>query len=443
MGVKMKKKIILSLFLIGAFLFPHFLQAQQWQQVGLEGRWVHILAIDPADESILYAGCVAREKDGGLYRSTNGGATWESLLDEVVWDLDFNPQNPTVLYVCSDRVLKSIDKGETWFYADSGTFDAERAAGMFGHLVINPNQPDMLLVSQTYGLTLRTSVTYRSEDGGKSWKSLEYPLYGVSPITLDPFCDNTIYAAGRHTGFIYKSIDFGKTWEQWLTPVSSEDYATNIEIVSIDSVVFYIITWSISGFYISQDGGVTWEQKNEGLPKSSIITHVCLVDSAFYISRHKFYSNESGVFKSSVSDIHWELVGNYEEFQGAIVGPLLYSIHFDKLFAGTGNGIFCYDLPVSVETFFKKGLQSFSLKQNYPNPFNNNTVIEYELKKIGSVILDIYDINGKLIKSIVNDRKSPGIYKVIFSSKQLASGVYFYQLKTDSFSETMKLLLIK
>jgi len=434
-------KIILLLFLIGAFLFPHSLQAQQWQQVGLEGQWVHVLIVDPADRSILYAGCVAREKDGGLYRSTDGGTTWELLLNEDVWDFDIHPQDPNIFYVCSDRVLKSMNKGETWFYADSGTVDAEHAAGMFGPLVINPNNPQMLLVSQAYGLTIRTSLMYKSENAGKSWHKLASPPHGASALAVDPFCDNTVYAGDRATDYVYKSTDFGETWESW--QYAGTGHANDIKIVSIDSAVVHIVVRSNSGFYISRDGGTTWEQKNEGLPQSSKITHVCLVDSDFYISIHKFYSNETGVFKSHVSDIHWELVGNYEEFQGVIVGPLLYSTHFDKLFAGTGNGLFCYDLSVEVETEVKQSPQSFSLKQNYPNPFNNNTVIEYELKKTAHVILDIYDINGTWIKSLVNDRKSQGVYKVMFSSQRLGSGVYFCQLKTDSFSETRKLLLIK
>jgi photosystem II stability/assembly factor-like uncharacterized protein len=437
----MKKIFLLSLLIYVCF-FPQLLHSQQWQYVGLEGRRITILASDPADESILYAGCLTQENEGGLYRSTDGGATWNSLLKECVWDIDFHPQNPDIMYVCSDRVLKSMDKGETWFYADSGTVDAERANGMFGPLVINPNLPDMLLVSQTYGLTLRTLVTYKSEDGGKSWKSLEYPLV---PMAVDPFCENTVYASGS-TGYVYKSTDFGETWEQWQYVGPDAGSATDIKIISIDSVVFHIIARGATGFYITQDGGATWEQKNDGLPKGSIINHVCVVDSTFYISSFKFPSSnkiESGVFKSRLSDIHWELVGISEDFQGAIVGPLLYSTHFYKLFAGTGNGIICYDLSVSVETFSKKSPHSFSLKQNYPNPFNNNTVIEYELKKTAHVILDIYDINGTWIKSLVNDRKGPGIYKVMFSSQRLGSGVYFCQLKTDSFSETRKLLLIK
>jgi len=86
---------------------------------------------------------------------------------------------------------------------------------MFEHLVINPKQPDMLLVSQTYGLTLRTSIMYKSENGGNSWKKLEYPPYKVSALAIDPLCENTVYAGDGATRWVYKSTDFGDIWEQW------------------------------------------------------------------------------------------------------------------------------------------------------------------------------------------------------------------------------------
>ncbi|NOY60861.1 MAG: T9SS type A sorting domain-containing protein [Calditrichaeota bacterium] len=440
-----RKRIFLSISLLGVFLFPYFLQAQQWQPVGLEGQWVHVLAIDPVDANIFYAGCVARDKEGGLYRSTNGGATWESLLNEDVWDFDFNPQNPDIIYVCSGRIFKSIDKGNTWSYADSGTVNAERAAGMFGPLAINPNQPDMLLVSQTYGLTLRTSIMYKTENAGRSWRRLASPPYGASALAVDPFCDNTVYAGDKAADYVaYRSKDFGETWEQWQDVGPHAYHVHDIKIVSIDSVVFHIIARGGAGIYISQDGGKTWEQKNEGLPEGSIITQVCLVDSTFYTSTFEFFDpGKSAVYKSSIDLIDWTPVGSFDAFQLVSIRALLYSEYYNKLFAGTSKGIFCYDLPVSVKIVSKQKPQSFSLKQNYPNPFNNNTVIEYELRIPAQVILDIYDINGKLIKRLVNDRKAIGIYRAIFSSKQLGSGVYFYRLKTDSFSETRKLLLVK
>jgi len=440
----MINKIIFPLFLIGAFLFPHSLQAQQWQQVGLEGQWVHVLVVDPEDKSILYAGCVATDKKGGLYRSADGGATWELLLNEDVWDFDIDPQNPNIFYVCSDRLLKSINKGETWFYADSETFNAEHAAGRFGPLAINPNQPDMLLVAQTYGLTLRISVMYKTESGGESWHKLAPPPFGALALAAAPFYDNTVYAGDNDTEYVYKSTDFGESWEIWQDAGPNTDRAYDIKIVSIDSVVFHIIARGMAGIYISKDGGITWKKKNAGLPEGNRITRLCPVDSTFYVSMYRVLNpGQSAVYKNSASFLHWTPVGNLDSFQIKSIRALYYSKYYAKLFAGTSNGIFRYDFPVSVKTGSRQSPHLFSLKQNYPNPFNNSTVIEYELEKKAHVLLDIFDIRGKRIMNIVNNREEPGIHRVIFSSRQLASGIYFYRLKTDSFSETRKLLLIK
>jgi len=83
------------------------------------------------------------------------------------------------------------------------------------------------------------------------------------------------------------------------------------------------------------------------------------------------------------------------------------------------------------------------LKQNYPNPFNPTTNIKYQIANKKLVILKIYDILGKEIETLVNERQSPGVYEVTFDGSALSSGVYFYKLTADNYSETKKLVLIK
>ncbi|MEW6193676.1 MAG: T9SS type A sorting domain-containing protein [Bacteroidota bacterium] len=93
----------------------------------------------------------------------------------------------------------------------------------------------------------------------------------------------------------------------------------------------------------------------------------------------------------------------------------------------------------------------FQLYQNYPNPFNPSTTIEYSIPDVETlhgaslqnVTLKIYDILGREVTTLVNQKQSPGNYKIIFDGKNLSSGVYFYQLITNNFSQTRKMLLIK
>ena len=85
----------------------------------------------------------------------------------------------------------------------------------------------------------------------------------------------------------------------------------------------------------------------------------------------------------------------------------------------------------------------FSLYQNFPNPFNPVTNIRFSLVRAGDVSLTIYDVTGREVSTLLNERKAPGDYVVSFSGSGLASGIYFYSLTAGGFRETRKMMLIK
>jgi carboxypeptidase T len=85
----------------------------------------------------------------------------------------------------------------------------------------------------------------------------------------------------------------------------------------------------------------------------------------------------------------------------------------------------------------------YVLEQNYPNPFNPSTNIRYEIPKICFVKLIVFDALGREIETLVNEKQSPGIYDAIFNAGQYPSGVYFYRLTADGYSDTKKMILIK
>jgi len=89
-------------------------------------------------------------------------------------------------------------------------------------------------------------------------------------------------------------------------------------------------------------------------------------------------------------------------------------------------------------------VESYSLSQNYPNPFNPSTNINFSILNSGTVSLKVFDILGNEISTIVNNEKlTAGTYKVDFNGSFLASGIYYYTLKTENFINTKKMLLIK
>ena len=92
----------------------------------------------------------------------------------------------------------------------------------------------------------------------------------------------------------------------------------------------------------------------------------------------------------------------------------------------------------------------FSLKQNYPNPFNPSTSIEYIIPegKSGHVRIDVYDLRGGLVKTLVEQAVQPGIYSTVWDGrdefgKQVSSGIYMYRLRAGNVVKSNKMMLMK
>ena len=100
------------------------------------------------------------------------------------------------------------------------------------------------------------------------------------------------------------------------------------------------------------------------------------------------------------------------------------------------------DITVSLENDIGVS-PSFYLSQNFPNPFNPITTIRYQLPVAGNVTLKLFGTLGNEIATLVNEDKSMGKYRITFFAGNLPSGIYFYQLKTENFTETKKMILIK
>jgi hypothetical protein len=86
---------------------------------------------------------------------------------------------------------------------------------------------------------------------------------------------------------------------------------------------------------------------------------------------------------------------------------------------------------------------SYQLQQNYPNPFNPSTTIKYQLPKSSAVRLSVFDMLGREVAVLVNERREAGVYEVRFEGSALSSGVYFYRLQAGDFIQSKKLMILK
>ena len=87
--------------------------------------------------------------------------------------------------------------------------------------------------------------------------------------------------------------------------------------------------------------------------------------------------------------------------------------------------------------------REFSLSQNYPNPFNPQTSIKYALPRDSHVTIEIFDLLGRKVTTLVNEDKEAGVHEVIWNSGGTASGIYFYRMQAGDYSRTNKMLLLR
>jgi len=99
--------------------------------------------------------------------------------------------------------------------------------------------------------------------------------------------------------------------------------------------------------------------------------------------------------------------------------------------------------PVAVESSPENLPKEFRLDQNYPNPFNPSTTIRFALPQAEPVTLKIFDMHGREVATLINEKMPVGEHSVNFDGQKLASGIYFYQLRAGAFVQKRKFALVK
>jgi hypothetical protein len=165
-----------------------------------------------------------------------------------------------------------------------------------------------------------------------------------------------------------------------------------------------------------QDGSITF-YKNEGTASSP--NFVFQTNEFKNIINHQ---NSCPEFVDIDNDNDLDL------FIGNVKGGIFYYQNDD--FSGISNNI-------------TASPDNFVLYQNYPNPFNPATNLEFGISNLGFVSLKIYDVLGNEVTTLVNENLNPGTYKYTFDGSGLSSGVYFYKLTSDSYSDIKRMILLK
>lgn len=257
------------------------LEQLEWRSIGpanMGGRTTDVEGV-PGDPSLVYVAAAS----GGLWKTTNGGVTWKPIFDRQntisIGDIAIDPTNPDVIWVGTgeantrnsvsfgDGIYRSRDGGKTWEHL--GLKDSERIS----RILINPQNPDVVYVGalgHAFGPNQERGV-FMTTDGGKSWQKTLYidAQHGVSDMDIDPVNPNIVYAAmwhferkpwtfrsGSDKGGVYKSVDGGRSWNRLTNGLPRTIGRIGIKVAPSNPNVVYVITEASEGtLYRSDDRG--------------------------------------------------------------------------------------------------------------------------------------------------------------------------------------------
>lgn len=286
----------------------------------------------------------------------------------------------------------------------------------------------------------------RSTDGGNSW--LENDIF----VTEQPGgWDITISNLFRCNGFPVSACD-----------ISNGPYRGNIYINWSDqrNGMNDCDVW----FIRSTDGGNTWGQVkrvNNDPPGKQQFYNWMTIDQVTGYIYVIFYDQRSMPLLSANVYLARSTDGG-ETFENIKINNSPVSLYYglyDYIGVSAYNGkvrpVWMGNnfsiITAIVDSFYNIGINTistdipkdFDLKQNYPNPFNPETTIEFNIAELSFVRIIIFDITGREIEKLANQKLSAGRYETYWNAEEYPSGVYFYKLETEKYTETKRMVLIK
>ncbi|UCD36913.1 MAG: T9SS type A sorting domain-containing protein [Fidelibacterota bacterium] len=263
---------------------------------------------------------------------------------------------------------------------------------------------------------------------------------------------------------ILQGAGFKEMWRIWWGGDPSEGMTLVVRAAALDTGTYdrdldiYILTGVGEERFITADNGTRVSLNRSAsetfiTPMNTTEWHIYRITAR--VDQFELYIDEDSISYLAAQGISTtEKYFRFGDGGSALHGALYDWIAWDTTGAyAPGRGTPLPDsltglTPISSVEDERLYPEQFELSQNYPNPFNPTTEIQFTLREAAPVRLDIYDLTGRLVNTLIDEKKQPGTYHVVWEGQdlhgnQLHSGVYFYSLVTDNHKATRKMLLLK
>ena len=441
----MKTQLIFVLVLAAVLAMSASEASAQWYKIP-DLQYTSIYCFLATGDSTVFVG-----GDNGVFlRTTDAGATWTNL---ITWQNGLEVDTILSLEKAGGYIFAGTNSpGSLYRSSDDGDSWSPIGQGFPANTAIN----GMTYSNNVIYVAANTGV-YSSTDSGNSWNAdtvglnmapwYEYTITPGGIVGIDAV-DSTLFSveswAWSSSGGVFKTRVDSISW----APIGLDSLPTNglFAITNVDTNVFVA---TVRGIYLYSGPTATWLPRNSGLPlNDSTWLGSCIFapkDTLLfaYISYTSTYVYGREIYVTSDLGQTWKRVTD-SSFAGDSVTAMVATNKY--LFAGTQSG--AWRIPIAdVITEVKPNPSQlpakFTLSQNYPNPFNPTTVINYQLPSMGHVILRVYDVLGREVRTLVDERQDAGTHSVIFNAANLPSGVYFYELVAQGVNIIRKMVLEK
>ncbi len=377
-----------------------------WEEIfGGDGFYV---IVDPNDSNIIYAeaqfGFLEKSRDGGF--SFDGARNGIDLNEPTNWSTPvvMDPNDSRVLYYGTNRVYRTTNGADSW-QAISGNLTLQKPGSRLGtvtSIAVAPANSSVIYAGTD------DSQVWVTDNAGQNWKevSAALPYRWITRVAVDPTNENIAYVTfsglkwNSPQPHVFRTADMGTTWENLSNNLPDAPVNT-IVVDPIDPNFLYVGT-DVSAYY-SANAGQTWQPFGEGLPMVSV----------------------------------------YDLFVHPTARILV---------AGTyGRSMYTFDLSTLTEVKERRPEnipQKITLEQNYPNPFNPATTITLSLRQPGAVTLQIFDLEGRLVRTLLTGIQIAGEHHLPWDGRdeqqqQVASGFYFYRMQAGKEVQQKRMLLLR
>ncbi|MFH1196273.1 MAG: T9SS type A sorting domain-containing protein [bacterium] len=409
------------------------------------GAWVTPYIMDPTNSAILYAGYLK------VWKTADRGNNWTAISQELspsdkLRSLAIAPSNSNYLY--------AADRTNMWRTKDGGatnwsTITLPTTSNYVTYIAVKNNDPNTVWI--TYGGFTDGAKVYQSIDGGANWTNISTGLPNLPVMCIVQYKDLTdrnVLFVGTDVGVYIK--DGANAWES---------YSTGLPNVVVTELEIYYASGTDklrAGTY----GRGLWETDiNAPLPveltsfSGSVKDNSVLLKwtTATEVANYGFEVERSEILNEvkNFNGTSWEKIG-FVNGNGTSNSPKNYSYEDRDVQSGDYlyrlkqidiNGQ--YEYSETIEVFAESIPGRFALEQNYPNPFNPTTKIKYSIPEDGIVSIRVFDVLGREINTLVNQKQLKGDYSVEFDASSLSSGMYIYQLRMNEFVQTKKMILLR